>query len=791
MNDLFEKSIRLLELPQVLELLAGQAVTEEGRERCAALRPFTDRDDVARALSETTAAVRLLSLYGSPPLSGVKPVAASLQRADMGGSLNTKELLEIAGVLRAARSGKEYGGDREEEKTCIDHLFRSLTANRYLEERITTSIVGDNELADAASPELASIRRHIRATESRVRDILQKLVSSSQSKYLQENIVTMRAGRFVVPVKAEHKNDIPGLVHDVSASGGTFFIEPMGVVKANNELRELQAKEEKEIDRILAELSAEAASFREDISMDYDLLIRLDTIFARGKLSVRMHGMEPALSRKHLFFRQARHPLLDPKTAVANDLGLGESYDTLVITGPNTGGKTVTLKTIGLLTLMAQCGLHIPVGDGSTVRVCQRVLADIGDEQSIAQSLSTFSSHMSNIVGMLQETDGDTLILFDELGGGTDPVEGAALAAAIIEHARGLGALVAATTHYAELKVYAMTTPGVENASCEFDVETLAPTYRLLVGIPGKSNAFAISQRLGLPEEIIQAAAARVSAENVRFEDVLTKLDQQRQEMEKEQRQAAQLRREMEQAAAKAQEYRDALAKEKEKAEAAAKAEARAILEEARRTADEVFHELSDMRKKAKKEQDWQAVNDQRAGLRHRLNEAEDKLGARPQVQQPPLLRPAKKGDTVTILKTGTQATVLSVNKDGVLQLQAGILRITAKQEEVRVVEGETQTQKQARQYIQRTEHKLRSLGAKAEVDLRGMTTDEAELTLAQFIDRAVVSNLTQVTVIHGKGTGAVRKAVHNYLKRCKGVASFRLGRYGEGEDGVTVVELK
>ena len=350
---------------------------------------------------------------------------------------------------------------------------------------------------------------------------------------------------------------------------------------------------------------------------------------------------------------------------------------------------------------------------------------------------------------------------------------------------------MAATTHYAELKVYAMTTPGVENASCEFDVETLAPTYRLLVGIPGKSNAFAISQRLGLPEEIIQAAAARVSAENVRFEDVLTKLDQQRQEMEKEQRQAAQLRREMEQAAAKAQEYRDALAKEKEKAEAAAKAEARAILEEARRTADEVFHELSDMRKKAKKEQDWQAVNDQRAGLRHRLNEAEDKLGARPQVQQPPLLRPAKKGDTVTILKTGTQATVLSVNKDGVLQLQAGILRITAKQEEVRVVEGETQTQKQARQYIQRTEHKLRSLGAKAEVDLRGMTTDEAELTLAQFIDRAVVSNLTQVTVIHGKGTGAVRKAVHNYLKRCKGVASFRLGRYGEGEDGVTVVELK
>ena len=791
MTDLFEKSIETLELPRVLDLLADQAVTQEGKERARRLRPETDLEEVAQRLKETTAAVDRMVLRGSPSFSGVKPVAGSLQRADMGGSLNTRELLDIAAVLAAARSAKDYGESEEEKKSPIDVLFRALKPNRFLEDKITGSIVGDGELADSASPELASIRRHMRATESKVRDILQRILSSSQSKYLQENIITQRSGRYVVPVKSEFKNEIPGLVHDLSGSGSTFFIEPMGVVKANNELRELQAKEEKEIDRILAELSAEAASFREDISLDYDLLIRLDTIFARGKLSVRMGAMEPALSRKHLFFRRARHPLLDPKTAVANDLGLGETYDTLVITGPNTGGKTVTLKTIGLLTLMAQCGLHIPVGDGSTVRVCQRVLADIGDEQSIAQSLSTFSSHMSNIVGMLQETDGDTLILFDELGGGTDPVEGAALAAAIIEHARSLGALVAATTHYAELKVYAMTTPGVENASCEFDVETLAPTYRLLVGIPGKSNAFAISQRLGLPEEIIQAAAARVSAENVRFEDVLTKLDQQRQEMEKEQRQAAQLRQEMEQAAAKAQEYRDALAKEKEKAEAQAKAEARSILEEARRTADEVFHELSDMRKKAKKEQDWQAVNDQRAGLRHRLNAAEDKLGARPQVEQPPLLRPAKKGDTVTILKTGTQATVLSVNKEGVLQLQAGILRITAKQEEVRVVEGETQTQKQARQYIQRTEHKLRSLGAKAEVDLRGMTTDEAELTLAQFIDRAIVSNLTQVTVIHGKGTGAVRKAVHTYLTRCKGVASFRLGRFGEGEDGVTIVDLK
>ena len=790
MTDRFEKSMQILELPRVLDMLADQAVTEEGKDKARRLRPETDPVEVTALLAETTAAVEKMVLGGSPAFAGVRPVAGSLQRANMGGSLNTRELLDIAKVLAAARSAKEYGEGEAEKKTPIDVLFHSLRPNRFLEDKITGSIVGDGELADSASPELASIRRHMRATESKVRDILQRIISSSQAKYLQESIITQRSGRYVVPVKSEFKNEIPGLVHDLSGSGSTFFIEPMGVVKANNELRELQAKEEKEIDRILAELSAEAASFREDINLDYELLIRLDVIFARAKLSNKMHAMAPGLSTKGLNLRRARHPLLPPKTAVANDLSLGETFDTLVITGPNTGGKTVTLKTIGLLTLMAQCGLHIPAGDGSVIKVCKRVLADIGDEQSIAQSLSTFSSHMSNIVGILEETDDETLILLDELGGGTDPVEGAALASAIIDHARSLGAMVAATTHYAELKVYAMTTPGVENASCEFDVETLAPTYRLLVGIPGKSNAFAIARRLGISEEIIQDAAARVDAENVRFEDVLTKLDHQRQEMEKEQRQAAQLRREMEEASAKAQAYRDQLQKEKEKAEASAKAQARAILDDARRTADQVFQELGDMRKKAQKEQNWQKVNDQRAGLRHKLNEAEDKLGARPRAAVPPMLRPAKKGDTVTILKTGTQAAVLSVNKDGVLQLQAGILRITAKQDEVRVVEGETQSQKAAKQYIRRTEHKLRSLGAKAEVDLRGMTTDEAELTLAQFLDRAMVSNLTQVTVIHGKGTGAVRKAVHVYLKRCKGVASFRLGRYGEGEDGVTIVEL-
>ena len=793
MTDLFEKSIQTLELPKVLERLAEQAVTEEGKERCLALRPLTDADDVQRALDETSAAVQMTALRGSPSLSGVKPVAPSLQRAHMGGALNTRELLDIAAVLRAARSAKEYGeGEGDRAKTCIDHLFRSLTANRFLEEKITGSILGEDEIADAASPELASIRRHIRATASKVRDILNKLISSNQAKYLQEAIITQRNDRFVVPVKSEHKNDVPGLVHDVSSSGSTFFIEPMGVVKANNELKELQSREEKEIERILAELSADCAQFGEDIAQDYRLLIFLDVIFAKAQLSYRMRACAPKIAEKGLYLRKARHPLLDPDKAVANDLMLGEDFDTLVITGPNTGGKTVTLKTIGLLTLMAQCGLHIPVGDDSRVRVFDRVLADVGDEQSIAQSLSTFSSHMVNIVGILAECGPGSLILFDELGAGTDPVEGAALAAAIIESARERGALVCATTHYAELKVYAMTTKGVENASCEFNVETLAPTYKLLIGVPGKSNAFAISRRLGLPQAIIDKAAARINAENVRFEDVLTQLDRQRQQMEKEKDEARKLRREMEESAKTAREYRERLEKEKAKAVEKAQAEARAIIQEARDTADQVFAELNEMRRRQEKEADWLEQNQRRSDLRRQLNEAEDALGSHEELPPPPPTRPARAGDTVELVKMGTRASVISVNKDGSLQLQAGILKITAKQEEVRVVEDAGGGgKKQAVQIAQRAEHQLRSLGASPEVDLRGMMTDEAILVLDRFLDSAVMGRLDTVTVIHGKGTGAVRKAVREHLKRSKYVKSFRPGRFGEGEDGVTVVELR
>lgn len=790
----FEKSMEILELPKVLELLAREAVTEEGKEKAMALRPMTNAGDVERALSETSAAVDMVALRGSPPLAGVKPVRASLRRSDMGGTLNTRELLGIAAVLRSAREAAEYGAGYD-KRTPIDPLFRGLTANKYLEERITGSILSEEEIADAASPELADIRRHMRAAASRVRDILQKLISSNQAKYLQEAIITQRNGRYVVPVKAEHKNDVPGLVHDVSGSGGSFFIEPMGVVKANNELRELEAREEKEIERVLAEMSAECAAHREDIIQDYDLLILLDGIFARAALSLRMRGTAPQILTQagtgSIRFERARHPLLNRDTAVKNDLHLGEGFDTLVVTGPNTGGKTVTLKTIGLLVLMAQCGLHIPAAGESSMTVFDRVLADIGDEQSIAQNLSTFSSHMTNIVGILQEAGDRSLVLYDELGAGTDPVEGAALAAAVIEETRSLGALVAATTHYAELKVYAMTTPGVENASCEFNVETLAPTYRLLIGIPGKSNAFAISRRLGLPEHVIDVAAARLSAENVRFEDVLTQLDVRRQEMEKEREAARLLRRETEELQAEARSYRDALEKERRQAAEKARAEAQVILDEARRAADEVFRELDDMRKRSRQEEDWKRINEARSGLRRRLNEAEGTVGPVSKASQLPPTRDAVRGDTVELVKMpGVRAAVLDVKKDGQLQLQAGILKLTATQAEVRVLES-AGSEPSVKKIVERAGRQLRSLGASPEVDLRGLTGLEAVAELDRFLDNAVLGKLQEVRIIHGKGTGAVRQAVREHLKRSPYIRTFRPGRYGEGEDGVTVAELK
>ncbi len=793
MTDLMEKSLQTLEFPAVLELLAAQAVSDETKERVRKIRPSTDRGEVNLLLQETTAARKMMDIHGAPALSNLRPVAASLQRAHLGGVLNTRELLQIASVLRTTRNVASYSGVGE-EKTCIHSIFKSLTPNKYLEEKISGAILSEDEIADNASAELADLRRKIRVTSGKAREVLQRIISSSSAKYLQEAIITIRSNRFVVPVKAECKGSIPGLVHDVSASGSTYFIEPMGAVKANNELRELLSKEEAEIQRILASLSREAASFREDILQNYDLLLALDLIFARGKLSYQMNGMEPKLVEDGGFlFRHARHPLLDKKKAVPIDLELGQTFDTLVITGPNTGGKTVTLKTAGLLTLMAQCGLHLPVDDGSQVSIFEKVLADIGDEQSIEQSLSTFSSHITNIVKVLGEADDRTLLLFDELGAGTDPVEGAALATAIIEESRSLGAKVMATTHYAEMKLYAMTTAGVENASCEFDVETLRPTYRLLIGIPGKSNAFAIARRLGLPEHVIELAGGHLDRQNVQFEDVLSKMERQRQEMEAEKREAARLRLQMEQDAAAAKEHRKRLETERAKMLDGAREEAREILAEARAVSNTVFHELDQMKKKQKEGQDWQNVNQQRSALRQRINQADEKFHARslPQEEEEPT-RPAQVGDTVELKRMGTRAQVLQVNKDGSLQLQAGILKISAKQTEVRVVDApKHNAQKQMRRMVRRVQSQMRASGARPELDIRGMTGDEGVAMVDRFLDDAVMAHLTTVTIIHGKGTGALRQAVQQHLKTCKYVKGFRLGRYGEGETGVTIVELK
>ena len=790
MNEQYQKSLTKLELDKVLALLADHASSPAAKERCLAVRPLDDAEDIRLLQAQTSAACKLITLKGSPSFGGIVDVGASLSRADRGGCLSPEELLRVATVLKAARTAKDYAeGDAVE--SGLDIFFRQLTPNKFFEERIFTSILSKDEIADAASSELASIRRKIRQQSSKIRESLQKIITSpTYAKILQEPIVTIRSDRFVVPVKAECKSQLPGLVHDVSSSGSTFFIEPMSAVNGNNELRELFVAERKEIERILAELSAEAAARQESINLNYEMLVTLDCIFARAKLSFAMHGIEPVIRTDgKLELKRARHPLIDAKKVVPVSLSLGVDFDTMVITGPNTGGKTVTLKTIGLLTLMAECGLHIPADDGSSIAIFETVLADIGDEQSIEQSLSTFSSHMRNIVEILQACDRDSLILFDELCAGTDPAEGAALAIALIEFCRKCGAKVATTTHYAELKLYAMRTAGVINASCEFNVETLQPTYRLLIGIPGKSNAFAISRRLGLDEKIIEDAHSMVSQNDVNFEDVLTQLEQQRQQMEQAKVEAERLRMETEKQKEKSDEYYAQIKAERDKAVQQARKEAQYIIEDARRTANNVYEELKQLRKQAKDGAFVEGANEKQAALRRSLNEAEGKLREKQEVRQRPAAsRAIRVGDTVELLKFGSKATVLAVNKDGSYQLQAGIMKVNAKPDEVYLLENETQAK--AKKLMEGKVRDLKS-AAQPELDIRGMAVDEALPVLDNFLDAAYMGNLPNARIIHGKGTGVLRKAVQDELRRCKYVKSFRLGVYGEGEDGVTIAEFK
>ena len=792
MSELYEKSLHKLELPLVLELLAECAGSQAGKDACLNLRPVSDLEEVEALLAETTAASDLCTRKGNPGFGEVRDVSAALERADRGGTLQPKELLEIGAVLRCARNIKGYVSE-DEKATVLDPLFHSLVANKYLEDRIFGAILSEEEIADNASPELSDIRRHMRLQAGKIRDTLQKIISSpAYSKYLREPIITIRQGRYVVPVKSECKGEVPGLDHDVSDSGSTYFVEPMSAVNANNALRELEIKEKKEIQRILAELSAEAAAYQEPINDDFRLLVRLDVIFAKARLGYRMHAWAPIMNDKGIVeLRNARHPLIDSKTVVPISLRLGTDFDTMIITGPNTGGKTVTLKTIGLLTLMAECGLHVPAGDGSRLSTFDAILADIGDEQSIAQSLSTFSSHMRTIVDVVAECDDRTLVLFDELGAGTDPAEGAALATAIIEFCRKMRGRVVATTHYAELKLYAMRTPGVINASCEFDVETLRPTYKLLIGIPGKSNAFAISRKLGLPEYILKDASDLVSKSDKDFEDVLTQLEQQRQQMENAKVEAERLRQETAKIKQQSEEYHQQLQKEKEKAMESARREAQHIIEEARTAANLASEELKALRRQLQENADTTGINQRQAELRRSLNEAEDKLRAgQPKKERPKPTREILVGDTVELLKLGTRASVIAINKDGTYQLQAGILKMSAKADEIYLLEQDNPyKEKPARPAHSGREMKVTA--ATSEVDLRGMDCVEAICVLDRYVDEAMRSNLHSIRIIHGKGTGALRAAVQQSLKKNKFIKSFRLGVYGEGEDGVTIAELR
>ena len=794
MNEQYEKSLTKLELDKVLAMLSDHAASQAAKDRCLAVRPSTDADEIRHLLDETSAACACITVKGSPSFGGLYDVGASLDRADRGGCLSPEELLRIAAVLKSARQTKAYSegeGRSAQEPGVLDVYFQQITTNKYLEERIFTSILSKDEIADAASSELASIRRKIRQQSAKIRESLQKIITSpSYAKILQEPIVTIRSDRFVVPVKAECKSQLPGLVHDVSSSGSTYFIEPMSAVNGNNELRELFMAERKEIERILAELSAEAAGHREQIKLDYDVLLDLECIFARARLSFAMRAICPEVRTDgQLNLIRARHPLITGKTVVPISVRLGSDFATLIITGPNTGGKTVTLKTIGLLTLMAECGLHIPADDGSAVNVYEQVFADIGDEQSIEQSLSTFSSHTKNIVEILKVCDKDSLVLFDELCAGTDPAEGAALAISIIEFCRKCGAGVAATTHYAELKLYAMRTEGVMNASCEFDVETLRPTYRLLIGIPGKSNAFAISRRLGLPEPIIDKAKSLVNENDRNFEDVLNQLEQQRQQMEAAKLEAERLRQETEQMKEKSEAYYAEIKREREKAVRAARAEAQSIIDDARRTSNEVADELKQLRKQLRENADVQGSNAKQTELRRRLNEAEDRLAGHDDApkSRPQAARAIRVGDTVELVRFGTRASVLAINKDGSYLLQAGIMKVTAQPDEVYLIE---ETKQQTKKIIERSQRAFRSAGASTELDLRGMSADEAVATLDIFLDNAMMANLASVRIIHGKGTGVLRKAVQDELKRNRCVKRYRLGVYGEGEDGVTIAEL-
>ena len=788
MDDHLKKHAHALELDKILKMLADETACDAAAQRALALEPSPQ--DAERLLQETDDAFVLMARFGSPSFGGLDDVAGPLRRAQAGASLSMGELLKIAVVLRTLRGISEWHKKCEGVRTSLDDRFSLLTPNQYLENKINGAILSEEEMADAASPQLANIRRKIRQASARARETLDHMThSQTYQKYLQEPIVTIRDGRFVVPVKAEHRNEIPGLVHDTSASGSTLIIEPMGAVEANNQVRVLFSEEKKEIERVLAELSAEAGSFADTIIRSGELAVQLNVIFAKASLAYKMKATKPKLNDSgRILLRRARHPLIDGAKVVPTDIELGTRFDTLVITGPNTGGKTVSLKTVGLLTLMAMCGLMVPAAEESELSTFRQVLADIGDEQSIEQSLSTFSAHMKNMIEIMGRADGGSLILLDELGAGTDPVEGAALAEAILEELRRRGAKVAATTHYAELKAYALQTPGVENACCEFDVATLRPTYRLLIGMPGRSNAFAISLRLGMETSVVERAKELVSGENRRFEDVVQSLEQSRRSLEQEKEAVHAAREAAELARKEAEEERGSVQAKADRELAAARQKASLLVDRTRAQIDALMSEMEELRKQQNKALSAEQKAKLHAGLRE-LEDTADPVGRK---QDAPyrLPRPLKAGDTVLIYDIDKKATVLSLPEKGSqdVLVQAGILQTRVPLSNLRLVK------EQPKRITFRTVTKNVSRSqapASTEVDVRGQSAEEALMSVDRALDAALLSGVGQLTIIHGKGTGVLRSAVQKHLRNHPSVKSFRLGTFGEGESGVTIVEMK
>lgn len=794
-----EKYIRILELDKILSMLAELTCCETAKLRVMSIKPSDNLQIVQDETTKTSDAFLLSAHFGAPSFGDIDDPSEHLKLAKVGGILTPYALLNIASVLRQARLLLDWYAQCANMQNSLKPVFGMLAANKAFEKRISDVFISEDEISDQASDELYSIRKKIRSIGSRIRETLDKMIhSGTYQKALQENIVTMRDGRYVVPVKAEYKNTINGLVHDTSSSGATLFIEPMAVVEANNDIRVLKAKEKTEIERILKELSAECSAQADLISGDFETLITLNIYFAKARLAEQMNAVKPQITDNGTIrLNKARHPLISKNKVVPITLSLGEEYTSLVITGPNTGGKTVTLKTIGLLTLMTMCGLLIPVSDNSTITVFQKVLVDIGDEQSISQNLSTFSAHMTNISSILEKADRHSLILVDELGSGTDPVEGAALAMAILEQLREKKATVAATTHYAELKIYALETQGVKNASCEFDVKTLQPTYRLLIGTPGRSNAFEISRRIGIPEEVLKRASSYVEGEKQRFEDVIDRLEASRQDFEEK---TADLEKQIKELAQEQESLRNAnqnAIEEKERIIEKARQEARKIVESVRMDANLVMDELEKLRKQKEKEDFSRRVGEAKSQMRGKLDRLYDK--ANPVITRSNedyvLPRPLKKGDHVLLVDIDKTGVVLQeAGKSGEVLVQTGLIKSRIPIGNLRLLDPKKVQNKAPSGKAMRTLSTNKG-GATArgmlELDLRGQTVEEAIMELDMFVNKSLLSNISQVTIIHGKGTGALRAAVHKYLRQCKQVKAFRLGVYGEGEDGVTIVEFK